>query len=182
MFLLHSYFSSLPAAWQCTETEQTYLLYKKGGHFMVHLIDHVTRFLCTIQTVIYEAHNILSLFFRQAISWRVLIALCGWSWNGLENIHNQRFDELNIRSAMFLWGKQATNKFEKNSPLRSVTPFIDSPFNFKCNLLITKVLLVSVLQSSCTVGFLFHNLEMEKRKAAVKIHYHCLAGFHRTHI
>lgn len=69
VFLLHSYWALCHrrgSSWFSMHQNRTNrdLQYNKGGHFMVHLIHHVTVSLCTMKTIIYKAHNIMSLFFR----------------------------------------------------------------------------------------------------------------------
>lgn len=57
MFLLHSYLALCQPgglSQLSTHGNRKYICgTTKGGHFMVHLTDHVTVFLCTIQVIIY---------------------------------------------------------------------------------------------------------------------------------
>lgn len=55
MFLLHSYQAVVAChSFQCTKTEQTEICN----------LHHVTVSLCTMKTIIFKAHNMMSLFFR----------------------------------------------------------------------------------------------------------------------
>lgn len=58
VFLLHSYLALCQQSGSSQfsmhrNRTNIHLLYNKGGHLMVHLIYHITVFLCTIQTIVY---------------------------------------------------------------------------------------------------------------------------------